>query len=180
MGLIPADRQRAGSIGTLTLEENLTIRMLADHSTRFYLPRGRIRRQARMLLAEYDVRPDNPQLSYAALSGGNQQKVLMAKWLLAKPSVLLLDEPTQGVDVGAREQIFELIRAVAADGASIICATCDYESLAVLCSRVLVFGRGRMVDELVGQEITKDKVAERCYASLGRGDEGTLQDAVSW
>ncbi|HEY2716932.1 MAG TPA: sugar ABC transporter ATP-binding protein, partial [Solirubrobacterales bacterium] len=166
IGLIPADRQHAGSVGTLTLEENVTIRLLGEQSSPFMLPRRRLRREAQRLLTEFEVRPADPQLPYAALSGGNQQKVLMAKWLALDPSLLLLDEPTQGVDVGAREQIFKLIREVAAGGAPIVCASSDYEQLAILCDRVLVFGSGRIVAELVGEEVNRDGIAERCYASL--------------
>ena len=72
-----------------------------------------MRRETAALMGEFDVRPNDPSLPYGALSGGNQQKALLAKWFQTEPRLLLLDEPTQGVDVGARQQIFELIRAAA-------------------------------------------------------------------
>ena len=96
-------------------------------------------------MSEFDVRPNDPSLPYGALSGGNQQKALLAKWFQTEPRLLLLDEPTQGVDVGARQQIFGLIRAAAEErGMVVVCASSDYEQLATICDRVVVFGRGRV------------------------------------
>jgi ribose transport system ATP-binding protein len=112
------------------------------------------------------VRPPRPGLDYGSLSGGNQQKALLAKWLQTAPRVLLLHEPTQGVDVGARQQIFSTIRDAAAAGACVLCASSDYEQLAAICDRVLVFGRGRVIRQLVGGEVTKDRITEQCYASM--------------
>ena len=91
----------------------------------------------RELMGEFDVRPPRPRLGYGSLSGGNQQKALLAKWMQIDPSLLLLHEPTQGVDVGARQQIFGLVREAAARGMSVICASSDYEQLAAICDRVL-------------------------------------------
>ena len=75
----------------------------------------------------------------------------------------MLDEPTQGVDVGTRQQVYEVIRKAASAGAGVLCASSDFEQLADLCTRVLVFSRGRVVHELVGTEISKDNIAEACY-----------------
>ena len=87
--------------------------------------------------------------------------------LLLHPSLLLLHEPTQGVDVGAREQIYTMIRAAAASGMSVICASSDYEQLATICDRVYVFGRGAVVSILSGPaEVTKERITEQCYNSM--------------
>ena len=121
---------------------------------------------------EFDVRPNDPSLPYGALSGGNQQKALLAKWLQTEPRLLLLDEPTQGVDVGARQQIFELIRDGRAErGMRVLCASSDYEQLAAICDRVLVFGRGRICRELIGRrgdEGADHRAVLRCDGSRGR------------
>jgi ribose transport system ATP-binding protein len=122
-----------------------------------------MRRDARELLERFDVRPPDPRVKYQSLSGGNQQKAMLAKWLQTKPSLLLLHEPTQGVDVGARQQIFQLMRRAAADGAAVVCASTDYEQLAAICDRVVVFGRGRVAHELVGDQVTKERIATQCY-----------------
>jgi ribose transport system ATP-binding protein len=83
----------------------------------------------------YDVRPNNPDLNLGSLSGGNQQKVVMAKWLQTAPHLLLLDEPTQGVDVGARQQLFAIPEQATRQGTSVICASTDYEQLSQICDR---------------------------------------------
>ena len=104
-------------------------------------------------------------MDFQALSGGNQQKVVLAKWLQAEPRVLLVHEPTQGVDIGARLQVFETITQAAAEGMSVVCASSDYEQLAAICDRVLVFHGGQIMCTLVGDEITKDRITEQCYMS---------------
>jgi ribose transport system ATP-binding protein len=100
----------------------------------------------------------------SALSGGNQQKVLLAKWLQQSPRLVLLDEPTQGVDIGARQNVFQHIGDAAAAGATVLCASSDYEQLAAICSRVLIFSEGRIVATLTGADVTKEAIAEH---SLG-------------
>jgi ribose transport system ATP-binding protein len=100
----------------------------------------------------------------ASLSGGNQQKVVLAKWFQMAPKLILLDEPTQGVDIGARQTIFRHIASAASAGAAVLCASSDYGQLATICSRVLIFAAGRVVAILEGAEINKEAIAER---SLG-------------
>lgn len=165
MALIPADRQRDGAVGTLPVTDNVTLPDLRRHRVGLRLRRDRMRQRTAELMATFDVRPAEPGFDYGSLSGGNQQKALLAKWLQMAPSLILLHEPTQGVDVGARQQIFATIRQAADDGASVVCASSDYEQLALICDRVLVFGRGRVGRELTGSEITKDRIAEQCYAA---------------
>ena len=134
-----------------------------------------MRRETGRLMREFDVRPSDPSLPYEALSGGNQQKALLAKWFQTEPRLLLLDEPTQGVDVGARQQIYELIRTAAQErGMHVLCASSDYEQLASLCDRVIVFGRGRVWRELVGAEVTKERIIEQCYAAMAAEVAGVV------
>jgi ribose transport system ATP-binding protein len=105
----------------------------------------------------------------SALSGGNQQKVVLAKWFQMQPKLVLLDEPTQGVDIGAREQVFGEIRHMAEQGAAIICASSDHEQLAAICNRVVVLARGRQVAELEGAAISKSAIAQSCYITEETG-----------
>jgi ribose transport system ATP-binding protein len=163
VALIPADRQREGSVGSLSIGDNVTVRVLHRYRSRVGLNRRRMRSDARKLLEQFDVRPPDPRLTYRSLSGGNQQKAMLAKWLQTKPSLLLLHEPTQGVDVGARQQIFQLTRSAAADGTAVVCVSSDYEQLATICDRVVIFGRGRVAGELTGDQVTKERIAEQCY-----------------
>jgi ribose transport system ATP-binding protein len=114
------------------------------------------------------VKPNLPELPLEALSGGNAQKVVLAKWLQTGPRLLLLDEPTQGVDVGARQAIWDALDRAAAGGAGIVVASTDYDQLAAICHRVLVFARGEVVAELMGGALTKESIAEHCYTSMSR------------
>lgn len=163
--LIPGDRQNAGAVGTLPVLDNLTLPVLGRAAGGWAIRDSALRPGAARLLERFDVRPRDPSLLLGALSGGNQQKVVLAKWFQIEPRLILLDEPTQGVDIGAREQVFGVIRQAAGAGASVLCASSDFEQLEAICDRVLVFNRGRVVAELVGPEITKSVIAERCYAS---------------
>jgi ribose transport system ATP-binding protein len=175
VALIPADRQRDGSIGSLSLGDNVTVGVLHNYRSRVGLNRGRMRSEARKLLEQFDVRPPDPRVQYQSLSGGNQQKAMLAKWLQTKPSLLLLHEPTQGVDVGARQQIYQLTRKAAADGTAVVWVSTDYEQLAAVCDRVVVFGRGRVASELTGDQVTKERIAEQCY-SVAEGSSGSHLD----
>jgi ribose transport system ATP-binding protein len=163
MVLLPADRQHLGSIQSLTVTENMMMQVLPAYKSAGVLRRGQLRHAAEQLSEDYDVRPGDPALTYSSLSGGNQQKALLAKWLQTSPSVLLLHEPTQGVDVGARHQIFERIAEAASRGTAVVCASSDYEQLAAICHRVLVFFDGAVAAELRGADVTKDHIAERAY-----------------
>jgi ribose transport system ATP-binding protein len=161
--LIPADRQRDGSVGSLSVGDNVTMPVLRKYQSRVVLNRSRMRSDVRKLLEQFDVRPTDPRFDYQSLSGGNQQKAMLAKWMQTKPSLLLLHEPTQGVDVGARQQIFQLTRKAAADNTAVVCVSTDYDQLAALCDRVVVFGRGRVGRELTGDQVTRERIAEQCY-----------------
>jgi ribose transport system ATP-binding protein len=152
----------------LSILDNVTLRALEGFRRWYGLNRRAMRSGSKRLLHEYDVRPNDPSLNYSALSGGNQQKALLAKWLQTKPPFVLLHEPTQGVDVGSRQQIFKMVREAAAAGASVLCASSDAEQLAAICDRVLIFGRGYVVQELTTGEITKERITEQCYNSLAR------------
>lgn len=164
--LLPGDRQTQSGVGAMTIFENMLLPDIDRYVRGGFLRNGAMRREARRLGEIFEVRPNDPDLNLAALSGGNAQKVLIARWLKRDPRLLLLDEPTQGVDVGTRANIFKAIHEAAANGMSVVCASSDAEQLAELCDRVLVFARGRIVRELKGPEVDKDRIAEACYSSL--------------
>lgn len=175
LALIPADRKTDGSVDSLPVVENMTLSVLDRYFNGVALERRRMRRETEALMREFDVRPNDPALPYGALSGGNQQKALLAKWFRTDPRLLLLDEPTQGVDVGARQQIYGLIRsAVHERGMHVLCASSDYEQLSLLCDRVIVFGRGRVWRELVGDDVAKDRIIEQSYAAMAAEVAGVV------
>jgi ribose transport system ATP-binding protein len=170
MVLIPADRPHAGAIGALSMADNMTMPVLHTAFRSWMLNRRALLARTQTLAQRFDVTPNAPSLPLTALSGGNQQKVILAKWLQMEPLLIILDEPTQGVDVGARQKVFKAIEEATDTGAAVLCASSDYEQLEAICDRVLIFSRGRVVAELVGAAITKDNIAERCYASMPGGN----------
>jgi ribose transport system ATP-binding protein len=156
------------------MSDNINVTVLERFFSGGFLRQGKLRDNARTLLKEFDVRPPLAGMDYGLFSGGNQQKAMMAKWLQLPPSILLLHEPTQGVDIGAREQIYQVIRANAGTMSTII-ASSDYEELATLCDRVGIFVKGRLLGFLVGDDITHSKIAEMC---MGRAQE-VLQEVTA-
>jgi ribose transport system ATP-binding protein len=168
LALLPANRQRLGVIGPATVKENVTLPTLGRYFSHGLLrPRVESRATAGMLAA-FDVRPPEPDREIATLSGGNQQKALLGKWFATEPRVLMLHEPTQGVDVGARRQIFQQIRDAAERGTSFLMASTEYDDLAHLCDRVLVFRNGRVVADLHGAELTQERIVEQCFREAAR------------
>lgn len=163
---LPADRIGASGAGSLPVVDNVSLPSLRRFAAGLRLDRAHMFRWAGEIGRAHDVRPADPGLYLENLSGGNQQKVLLAKWLEIGPRLLLLDEPTQGVDVGARQQVFSAIDRAAREGTVVICASTDAEQLAQICRRVLVFAHGRVIAELVGGEVTKEEIAYQCYTGL--------------
>ena len=161
--LVPGDRLTSGTVPTLTVSENVNQPVLARVSRAWALAEAALLHNASVLADRFDVRPRDPTRLLGALSGGNQQKALLAKWFQTEPRLILLDEPTQGVDVGARAQVFDAIAEAARSGAAVLCASSDYEQLTAICDRVLVFNRGAATDMLVGDQINKAAIAQACY-----------------
>lgn len=163
---LPADRLGQAGVGSLPVAENVALPVLDRLRRAAGLFGADILAHAARLGREAGVKPADPALPLSALSGGNAQKALVAKWLQIAPRLLLLDEPTQGVDVGARQDIWDALDRAAEGGTAVLIASTDYDQLAQLCHRVLIFSRGRVMAELSGAELTKDHIAEHCYRSV--------------
>jgi ribose transport system ATP-binding protein len=161
--LIPGDRPVAGGVGGLPIVDNVTLPALASRFRPLLLRRGAMLAASRGLGDRFGVVPNRPMLPLSSLSGGNQQKVILAKWLQLSPKLILLDEPTQGVDVGARQTVYQAIRDAAAAGACVLCASSDAEQLAAICDRVVVLGHGRIAAELTSPGLSKHAITECCY-----------------
>ena len=168
--LVPSERLLNGAVGEATVRENASLPLISQFVKGGVLSPRRERAWAQQLVTSYGVSPPDPELNYARLSGGNQQKVLMARWLETAPSVLLLDEPTQGVDVGARRDIFQRIVRAAQSGTTVLYATSETQDLAELCHRVLVFRDGVVSGELEGAEVTEDAISRMCWGGSVRLD----------
>jgi ribose transport system ATP-binding protein len=160
VAFVPADRHRHGAVMTMSMQENLTLPALRSLPRRF----GAIRRtaeaaEARRWARQVDLRPPAPDRPLSTFSGGNQQKVVLAKWLRTSPRLLLLDEPTQGVDVGAKAAIYRLVKQAAAEGSAVLVASSDAKELAALCGRVLLVDQGQVAGELTGAALTETAIA---------------------
>jgi len=167
ISLVTQDRLGEGIAPMLTVAENISLPILG----RFSGMGGRIRHrqlghEVARLLREYNVQPPDPTLNLSGLSGGNQQKVVIAKAMAGKPKVLALVEPTTGVDVGARSDILTKLREVARKGTAVVCGSTDSGQLAQLCDRVLILQRGRVVAELRGDDINEDRIVQDTYRSV--------------
>jgi ribose transport system ATP-binding protein len=162
IGLLPADRQREGAFLVRSVAENLAAPSWWSMRTAgLFVSDGREAAAYRRWHDALRIRSRNdPAQLLGTLSGGNQQKVLLGRWLERRSRVLLLIEPTRGVDVGARQEIYRAIRELAADGVGVLVATSDYEEVVQLADRAVVMARGRVAAELADDEITTQRLTE--------------------
>ncbi|RFA14604.1 hypothetical protein B7R21_06065 [Subtercola boreus] len=145
IALLPADRKNRSGAQTLSLAENVTIATLSKFRARgVMLDAARERTVVREQIDNYSIQAPHPDAALSSLSGGNQQKALLAKWVIAEPRVYALHEPTQGVDVGAKRDVFRQMAGLAAEGTVLVIASVEYEDLARLCTRVHVVKAGRI------------------------------------
>jgi ribose transport system ATP-binding protein len=158
MALVPPDRLSQGCIPELTVTENIAMPALGSFTVGGAIRRREMDRQVAAWTGQLGVTPANPELTLSSLSGGNQQKVLLAKWLQLHPRLLIAIEPTQGVDVGARAEIFSLLKDYATQGCAILCCSTDTDQLAELCDAVCVMHAGRLGQVLRGADITRDRI----------------------
>jgi monosaccharide-transporting ATPase len=158
IGFCSEDRKEEGLIGDLTVRDNLVLAMQASKGWARRIPR-RIQDE---LVAEYiealDIRPANPDALIRNLSGGNQQKVLLARWLVTHPELLILDEPTRGIDIGAKTQIQKLVNKLAADGMSILFISSELEEVLRVSDRVAVIKDRAMVAEINNDGVSVEDV----------------------
>ncbi|HUB39969.1 MAG TPA: sugar ABC transporter ATP-binding protein [Streptosporangiaceae bacterium] len=161
---LPHDRKRESAIPAFTVRENLTLPRL--RTTRGgWLSLRQERADAECWLDRLAVRPADAERVFATLSGGNQQKVVLARWMRCGATAFVLDEPTQGVDVGAKSMIYQSLTEAARQGAAVIVASSDNEELARLCDRVIVLHDGRAGAELHGSALTADSIARQALAA---------------
>jgi ribose transport system ATP-binding protein len=151
------------NLPSLSVRENLTLPDLGPLWRGLRLRLNEESRVAKDLVRRFGVEPADPERVLAELSGGNQQKVCVAKWLRTKPRFLVLDEPTQGVDVGGKEEILGLLREASDEGLAVLLCSSDLEDLELVGSRVLIMRRGRIGTELSGAALTRERMSNECY-----------------
>jgi ribose transport system ATP-binding protein len=175
--LVPQHRLAEGLAAQLSALENLTLPRVARRG-RPFLRRGWQLREFATAVASMRITPPDASASVSAFSGGNQQKILLAKWLLGSPSVLLLHEPTQAVDVGARLEILTAIRRTADQGAAVLISSIEAQDLAFVCDRVLVLADGVAVRELTGPCSAED-ISTAVYGAPGVPDASSASNPPS-
>ncbi|MGD0775615.1 MAG: sugar ABC transporter ATP-binding protein [Candidatus Solibacter sp.] len=166
--LAPEDRQRAAILDNLSVGENITITDLAAKQNGFYVSPSRQRARAEQAIREMQIRAPGPDAPITALSGGNQQKVVLSRAMLTEPKVLLLDEPTRGVDVGARAEIFEIIRRMAAGGVAVVFSSSEIHEVLTLATRVLVMAGSRLTGEFATAEATPEALVAASAPTAAR------------
>lgn len=180
---LSADRAQESIFPELGVRENMTLQKLPDLASAGIVSGGRERSRARALIGAYGIVTPTLDQPIAGLSGGNQQKTVLARSFLFGAPVVLIDEPTQGVDAGARFEIYRAIRDKTRDGTACVVNSSDALELAGICDRVLVFSRGRIIRELAGDQVTEANIVSSFLTSRdarkGRTDAGAPASAVS-
>ena len=175
MGLVPEDRQRDGLIPIQTVGFNLMLSSLYQAVKGFMLSRGKQRELAEVQIKDVRIKTEGPGAPITSLSGGNQQKVVIGKLLMTQPRVLLLDEPTRGIDVGAKGEIFELMFEQAKSGLAVLYATSEVGEALTASHRIVVMGRGRIVREFDSRVATREAV----MAASGEAAASTRPDGAT-
>jgi ribose transport system ATP-binding protein len=168
LGLVPEERRTDGLLLTKSVAFNISLTNLNAILSSAMLPFISSRKRAVMadgIIRDLSVKARSPDQPVGRLSGGNQQKVVIGRWLQSKPKVLILDEPTRGVDIGARGEIHRLIRDLAAEGMAVLVISSEPDELPDLCDRALVMAEGRIVRELSGKAVTRKAIIEASYAA---------------
>jgi ABC-type sugar transport system ATPase subunit len=166
IALVTEDRKTDGYVPSFSIAQNITLPWLRHFTRRGILDLKREREEASAAMRTFDVRASSVETRITELSGGNQQKAILARWLSRPIRVLLLDEPTHGVDVGAKARIYELIRGIAGQGVGVILISSELEELEGMCSRVVLLAEGRVVGEARGEEVEKGRMLTRLFAAM--------------
>ena len=156
--MVSEDRRRYGIIGIRSIRENIILPNLKKVSTAGVLDHGKEKQITAEYFKKLNIKAPGDSTLLQNLSGGNQQKVVLAKWLLADPDVLILDEPTRGIDVGAKYEIYCLIREMLAEGTTIIMVSSELPELIGMCDRIYVMAEGRVTGEVSKQEMTQEAI----------------------
>jgi ribose transport system ATP-binding protein len=158
---VPEDRKDSGLFLEMSSRKNITMNVLGNEATAGVMNGNRLRQIAAAAIEQLGIRLASPSIRAMDLSGGNQQKLLIARWLAIKPKVLLLDEPTRGVDIGAKSEIYRIISDLAAQGVAILMISSELPEIVGMSDRVLVMREGHLMGEVggaTGEAITQENI----------------------
>jgi ABC-type sugar transport system ATPase subunit len=157
---IPEDRQREGLVQSLSIAKNLTLSSMDKYTKGFHLVKSREENAVKKTIKDFFIKVSNSSLPILSLSGGNQQKVVIGKAILTSPKILLLDEPTRGIDVSAKADVFEIVSKLAKDGLGVILVSSELKEIIDASDRVIVLRKGKLSGEFTGDEITEHSLME--------------------
>ncbi|MGV6989081.1 sugar ABC transporter ATP-binding protein [Testudinibacter sp. P80/BLE/0925] len=179
ISLVAGDRPHESLVMSMTTTENLFINPIITQKTalRWY-DRAEELKQSWFKFQQFDIRPKNMFIEVSALSGGNQQKIVMARWLHLNTPILILEDPTAGVDVGARAEIYDVLNKALAQGVAVIVISTDFEEIAHLCNRAIVFNRGSVVGELLNEDITFSNLLQLSSATPTSFSSSSVHSAI--
>ncbi len=167
--LVPEDRQGQGLIQTLDICKNASIASMQNYRSGVFLNSAREGKAVDDQIRDLHIKVADKHLPILSLSGGNQQKVVIAKGLMTSPTVLLMDEPSRGIDIGAKTEVFEIIHEFSERGLSIIVVSSELKEIMAIADRIYVLSNGKLTGELEEAEITEDNLVRASYAGLGTG-----------
>ena len=157
--MLTEERRATGIFGILDITENTVISGLSKYRVaRLFLSKSRMRRDTEWSIKAMRIKTPSYRTKISTLSGGNQQKVILGRWLLTAPEVLLLDEPTRGIDVGAKFEIYQLIIELASKGKCVIMVSSEMPELLGVCDRIIVMSGGRLAGEVDAQSATQESI----------------------
>ncbi len=162
-GHIPEDRQREGLVQTLAISNNLTLASLDKFTRLFHIDSKKENEGITEMIKKLYIKVADRKLSIMSLSGGNQQKVVIGKWLLTRPNVLFMDEPTRGIDVGAKDDVFKIMSELADQGLGIVFVGSDLKEILGISDRVIVMSNGKVTGEFLGNDITEQNLVDASY-----------------
>ena len=165
--LIPEERQREGLFLNLEVDKNLTMSSIDSFTRGIHIRKSMEAESVREMIKSINIRVASPDISINALSGGNQQKVVIGKALMTSPKILMMDEPTRGIDVGAKSDVFKIVDSMANDGFGIILVSSELEEVCSMSDRILVLSKGRVTGEFDRTEVNEEKI--RKASEIGHG-----------
>ena len=170
ISMLPEDRKDGGLFMDFSIEANMAAANLEAYTHRGLLSRSEMRAMARSFVSDLRVATPDIDRDVRALSGGNQQKVLLAKWLARKPRILIVDEPTRGVDVGSKAEIYRILRDLADQGLALLVVSSDMPEVLALAHRIVVMAEGRVAGELDAKDATEARILELASPQAGTGN----------
>lgn len=161
--LVPEDRQAEGLVQTLDIGKNISLSSLKKYARHFFLSEKEESRHVDEQIQDIQIKVADKKLPILSLSGGNQQKCVIGKGILTNPKILLLDEPSRGIDIGAKTEVFDIINQYAERGLSILVVSSELKEIVAIADRVIVLSNGIKTGEFSGDEITEDQLVLSSY-----------------